>query len=383
MANTLTGLIPTLYMALDTVSREQVGFIPAVGMDAASTIASVGQIVRSPIAPVEAAIDISPSVSSPDAGDATISYADITISKSKMVPVRFTGEDEVGLKSGGTFEAILSGRFAQAFRTLTNLVETDIASLYTKASRAYGAAGTTPFGTTIGETAHVRRILEENGAPTGDMHLILNSMATANLRSLGQLTSANTAGTDETLRKGIIGDLNGLFIGTSNAVVTHTKGTGASGTTNTAGYAIGATVITLASAGTGTILAGDVITFAGDNNYYVVLSGDVDISSGGTITIAAPGLKKAIAGSATAITVIGTSTRNMAFNRGAIQLITRAPARPSVGDLAADVTYITDPISGITYEISMYMQNRQVQYQVGLAWGYAAIKPEHIALLLG
>jgi len=80
-------------------------------------------------------------------------------------------------------------------------------------------------------------------------------------------------------------------------------GTASGATSNATGYAIGSTSITLASAGTGTIVAGDVITFAGDTTPYVVVSGSADVSAGGTVVIESPGLTVALATSATSITV--------------------------------------------------------------------------------
>ena len=185
------------------------------------------------------------------------------------------------------------------------------------------------------------------------------------------------------MRQGVLLDIHGFAVRESAQIKTHTKGTGASATTNTAGYAVGATTITLASAGTGTIVAGDSITFAGDSNQYVVVTGDADVSNGGTVVIAAPGLRQAIPASATNITVTATGPRNMAFARSAIVLATRAPALPDGGDSAVDRTLITDPVSGMTFELAMYAQYRQMQYELSAAWGVKTVKTEHLALLAG
>lgn len=83
-------------------------------------------------------------------------------------------------------------------------------------------------------------------------------------------------------------------------VTDHTKGT-ASGALCSAIEPIGETSIALQSAGTGTILEDDIITFDGDTTEYRVSAGDADISGGGTLTIT-PALVAATA-VGTAITV--------------------------------------------------------------------------------
>jgi hypothetical protein len=384
MANTLTGLTTTIYNALNVVSRELTGIIPAVTLDAQYKRAAVGQTVTSPVAPTASATDITPGVTPPNDGDQVLGSVSMTISKSRRVPMRWNGEERLALgNNGAQYNVILRDQMAQAMRTLANEVEADLASLYLKASRSYGVGTTVPFGTSgdYTDASFVRKILVDNGAPATDMHLIVNTGAGANMR--GKQSRVDESGNDSLLRRGILLDVNGFSIRESAQIKSHTKGTAASATTNTAGYAVGATSITLASAGTGTILAGDSVTFAGDTNQYLVSNGDADVSNGGTIVLAEPGLMKAIPASATAITVSASGPRNLAFQRSAIALATRAPALPEGGDMAADRMLVTDPDSGLTFELSMYPQYRQMQIEVALAWGCAVVNPKHLALLLG
>lgn len=384
MANTLTNLIPDAYTALDVVSRELVGLIPAVSMDATLERAAVGQTVRSHVAPAGAAGNVTPAATVPDDGDQTIGNVELSISKSRYVPFRWNGEQSRGINNGGPGVLnIQQDQIAQAMRTLVNEVEADLAGLHTTFSRAYGTAATTPFGTAgdYSDAAFVRKILKDNGAPQSDNHLVLDTTAGAKL--IGKQSDANRQGSDSMLRQGVLLDHAGLALRESGQILTSTAGTASSATTDNAGYAVGATVITLASAGTGTIVAGDVVTFAGDTNKYVVASGDTDVSNGGTITLAEPGLRVAMSAATKAITVIAAAARNMCFARSALVLATRMPALPDGGDLAVDRTTITDPRSGLSFELSMYPQYRQMRYEVALAWGFKNVKPEHTALLLG
>jgi len=123
----------------------------------------------------------------------------MTISKSRGASFYWTGEEQKSL--GGLYDKILVDQFAQAMRTLVNEVEADLAALYVAASRAYGTAGTTPFGTNLAEAAQTLKILQDNGAPTGDLQLVINTAASATLRILAQLNKANEAGSDALLRR--------------------------------------------------------------------------------------------------------------------------------------------------------------------------------------
>lgn len=385
MANTLTNLTPDLYEALDVVSRELVGLIPSVSRDSSIERAALNQTVRSFVAPASSASSISPGQLPPNTGDQTIGNKTITISKAYQVPVRWNGEEQKGMNSGPGYNNILKDQFAQAMRTLCNTIEADLAGLFYKASRGVGPAGTTLFdAANYKDIANVRKILVDNGAPTSDLHLVLNTLAGAAFRGNAQYYGANTAGSDSFLRQGELMNIHGMNVRESAQIVSQTAGTNSGGRTNNAGYAIGDTVLTLDSNGTGSIVNGDVITITGDASgaSYVVVSGDADVSGGGTITIGAPGLRGTLSAATHAITVNASTDKNMAFSRNAIHLVTRAPAVPAEGDTAEDSMIIQDPRSGLAFDVRMYKEYRQVHYEVSIAWGYEVIKPEHLALLV-
>lgn len=386
MANVLTDLAADIYKAADIVGRELVGFIPAVTINASSQAAAVGQTVRSHFTRAATVGNLSPAMTIPEGTDQPIDNKTLTLTKQRGVAIPWTGEDIRFVNGGSGYETIYGDQISQAMRALVNEIELDLATeAYQNASRATGTAGTAPFGSNFSIIAEARQILVDNGMPANDgrVSLVMNTTAGTRLRNLAQLQKANEAGSTSLLRQGILLDLQGAMLRESAQVVAHTKGAGTGYDVDlTAGYVVGNTTIHLdgGTVNTTGIKAGDVVTFAGDANKYVVNTGSTAVED--DIIIGAPGLRATLA-DAVEMTIGDSFTANVMFHQAAIELAMRAPAKPAGGDAAVDVMLVQDPHSGLVFEISVYKGFNKAMIYVAAVWGKKAWKSDFIATVLG
>lgn len=388
MSNVLTSLAADIYKAADVVGRELVGIIPSVTINGdASTRAAKGDVVRSHFTRTPAVnSSFAPAMTIPEGTDQTVDNRTLTVDTYASVQIPWTGEDVKHVNNGSGFETIYGDQIKQAMRAIANTIEAYLFGVaYKASSRAVGTAGTTPFATTFDTIALVRQILVDNGAPANDglTSLVMNSAAGAKLRNLAQLQKANEAGSTVLLRQGTLLDLQGLMMKESAGITSHTKGAGTGYDANQgAGFVVGDTSIILdgGTVNVTGIKSGDVVTFAGDANKYVVATGTT--ATGATIVLNDPGLRATLA-DAVEMTIGDSYTPNLAFHKSAIELVVRPPAMPNGGDAAVDLMTVQDPWSGLVFEVAMYKGYMKSMVEVRCIYGAKAWKPNHIATLMG
>jgi hypothetical protein len=378
MANTLTALEPILFSVAQEVSAEPFGAVDAINTNFDSKGVAIGDAVKVPVAPTRAASDFVPGVAAAQGADATASEVTVEITKSRKTTMYLTGEQIRSLDNGATSAEWIRQMVAQMMRTLRNEAEVDcVNAIKVGASRAAGTAGTNPFASALTPLADVRKILRDNGAPMADLQFVGDTLSEANLLKLGVVLDAGIAGSDEERRSGILRRQYGFNMRTSAGIDLHTKGTANAAYDTNLGATLqpGATGIAV-DTGAGTILAGDVITFAGDTNKYVVNTG---IAAAGTLQIGRPGLRATLADGVD-LTLGDSYTPNLAFERSAIVGVMRPPVMPANPTISQ--TLISDGL-GMTYLLLDIAQYGQRTWELHLAWGFKAVQPEHIATLLG
>ncbi len=377
MSNDLTSLAPLLFSAARIIPNELSGMQSAVRMDFDDKGVAQGQTVTVPVMPILSSGNTTPAQTFTAGTDLVAGSKILTLNNAKEVSWNYTGEQERGLENGGTQADVFRQTVEQGIRTLRNVIETSIwTTARANASRAYGTAATAPFASDISSLAQVLKILKDNGVATpGDLSLVINTDAGVNLRDLSNLFKVNEAGTDNLLRRGVIGDLHGFAIRESAAPVSVTAGTGSS-YVNDGALPVGTTSIPI-DVGSGTVLAGDVVTFAGDTNKYVVKTG---VTAAGTIVIQEPGLRKALSDD-TAMTIGAAATANIALHRDAVCAVIRPALQPTGG--AVESMTITDPITGFSFLMTRAVGKLMTSYYMNVVYDSFAPNSYAIAQLLG
>ena len=382
MGNTLTAIAPTLFSAAKEVAQEPIGALDSINMNFDAKGVAIGDSVVVPVAPSASTGDFSPAMTQSAGTDKVAESISVTISANKYVSWHLTGEQQKSLENGTNYQEWVSQLIKQGMRALRNGAESALCTaIYQGASRAYGTAGTTPFATTIDEIPNIYKILKDNGAPMSDLQMIVNTTAGLNLRKLGIIQQADQAGSDAERRSGNFLRQFGFQIKESAGVASHTKGTGTGYDTVLAGELVGQTTLSLEGGDSGTILAGDVVTFSNHSTVkYVVNSGGTATgAASGDIVIGRPGLRTAIV-DATEMTIGDSYTANLAFERSAIVGVMRPPIIPASPIISQMM--ITDD-KGLTYLLTDTVGYGMRTWMLHLAYGFKVINSEYVVNLLG
>lgn len=381
MANalTLSSFAENIFRARDTVARELTGFIPSALTNSDSNGVSINGTVNS-LRTAQPTLNTSytPAMTIPAGDDQTVYNDTVAIDQVANVRIPLRGEDVKKLENVGQYQSTIDNMFAQAIRTQVNAIELYTAAVaYKGASRAYGTSGTAPFASDLSDVNNIGKILDDNGTPRDGLRsLVINTTAGVKLRNLTQLTNVNQAGSDLTLRKGSLLDISGFAIRESaNVTTSGTKGTGTSYVLNGT-HAIGSTSI-IVKTGSGTVVAGDVITI--NSVQYVVKTG---IAAAGTLVINTPGLVAAGADGDT-VTITNAYTANVGFHKNALEIVLRPPAQPYGGDAATDRMTVSDPISGLVFEVALYKGYGMNMLDITTLYGVKVWKPDFVAILKG
>lgn len=376
MANTLTNVIPQL-LAQGLLALRQQAIMPRLVNRGYEIMAGEkGSTIDIPIPSAIVVGDVSPGPVPPSTPDVSPTKASIPLNKWKEASFYLTDKDMMEAMTG-----TIPMQASEAIKAIANQIDADIFALYTQVYGFAGTAGTPPFANDVNAYLEARKVLAQQLAPMDPRFVVLDPQAEANALGLRAFQDASFRGDTAGIINGQIGaKLGALWVMDQN-IVTHTAGTNAGATTNAAGYAIGLKTVTLASAGTGTIVVGDIITFAGDLQTYTVTAGDADVSNGGTVSFE-PGLKKAIPAGATLITTKASHVVNLVFHRDAFALAMR-PFEGSdplgVGTFQAAV----DPISGLVLRLEVQREFRRTRFSYDVLYGVGIPRPELATRLAG
>lgn len=401
MANDFSSIIPKITARTLKVLRSRAGMVLNVNSDYRREFQQKGKTVTIPIAGDVGIIDVVPSNTKP----ALVDHADDEVTFSldywkQNEPLHLTDSE---LKQVDTSKDWLPPRLERAAENLARTMNQSLYSLYKKSYWVYGTAGTTPFGSGVGVKTLTRSdaILKTALADDGDRVMMVDFTAEAAAKELPEITNAEKIGNSKVMVYGELGETLGINLFADNDVPYHTAGTiSTDGTSRTcavnngAGYAAGIDTINVdkgsGTATTGTIVEGDIISFANHTQTYTVVA---NTSSGqyssGAYTFATnaisglkfyPALTTAVADNVV-ITVLASHRVNLLFHRNAFAFAQRVLTGSDMD--GADISTIQDKVTKMILRLERTRVHKAWMWEMDALWGVCLPRPEHVVRVLG
>ncbi len=385
MANTLTEVAPKL-LAQGLMALRQIAIMPLlVNRQYESMAGQRGSTIDVPIPSAITAQAVAPANVPPSTADVSPTSVAVPLDQWYEAPFYMTDKDILSSMNG-----TIPMQASEAIKSLANNVDSYLLGMYTKFYGYQGTAGTTPFlssGAGITDVTRVRAILNNQLAPMDDRRIVLNPDAEANALENRAFHDMSFTGQNAAILRGEMQQKLGFGWFMDQNVPVHTAGTittGLAAKTSTA-QAAGLTAIvctTAASTGACALVEGDIITFAGDSQTYVLTADATQASASTDVTLKiSPPLKVALEGDE-AVTVKDSHVVNLAFHRDAIAFATR-PLQNVEAGLGAITRSAVDPVSGLTLRLEITREHKRTRWSYDILYGGTVIRPEFGARIAG
>ena len=387
MANSLSNIMPKILSRGLLALRERCVLPTLVNMDYGTEAAQKGDTVNIPIPTDSTTMVVTPSHTPSAPDDAIFDNATIALDKwYKNKAFHLTDKELTQVDRNKDYVPML---VSEAMRGIANQINTDLFSLYTSVGNQANADGS---GIAVADIVEARKMLNQSNCPADNRVGVINFEAEAALLGIADFTGANTSGDAGVRREGEIGRKYGINWFADDACPLWTSGTAQWGAGNvTAEGTKSSRTVTLTevdAADSETLVAGDSITFAGDDTVYAITAGGT-LPDASTLSVSiSPGLKSAVA-AGTNVTLHGSSANatgdyrtGLVFHRDAFALATR-PLMASSSDLSlgSNMMSMTDPISGLSLRLEVQRQYKQTTWEFDILYGVGCVRPEYAVRL--
>jgi len=373
MSNTISDIMPKI-LAHGVKSLQRNSIMPRlVNNNLGSEVAQQGETINIPVPTVVSAVDVVPNANNPALEDSTISTSPLVLSQWKRSPMFHLTDKEMTQVKEGVFFPMQA---EEGINSLAVVVDNYILNLYKQVYGWAGTAGTTPFASTIAAASGARTVLSKQLAPVMDRRMVLGPEAEGNASGLRNFQDVSFAIDGNAVAEGRLPSKSGFLWFMDQNIPEHTSGVkGGTLTINGAHATVGVTSVSVANSAAGALVEGDILTFAGDSQTYVV-GADVTWGSAGNqaVTIQPP-LKVALAGSE-AVTLKADHVVNLAFQRNAIAFASRPLNATDKTNLGVMSETVVDPVSGLVLRLEVQAGHKTVQWCYDILFGASMPRPE-------